>query len=514
MDDDKVIVITDDEIKPFVDNSKEPKKIYMDYITGDEDDQLTPIWSEKTDYINEKRLGEGLENKIEYLDGRNRTYNLSLKPASKTELGGIKLGNSLSMDEEGIVNVNSNTVINPATETELGGVTIGDNINVDPWGKISVDRYELPTATREKLGGVRIGDGLGIDNGYLSVVCNSLLNFADLTEEEKQLVGAGLTNIDFVINVLLRLHSEQEKEISALKERLNHYVDTTPTVQGKIESGEAVFNGNYDKINKTGGTIVTLDRTYENSEYIVMISPACSVVGEIGDYYIMDKTPNSFRVCNTGSEGIDKFYWVLVPTTVEFSYITGGDSGEDENKLPVQFGTATFNGKEVNSEKNTIVFPKQFQNVNYAVFITPVVYKDGNGFDIGNPSSGNLGEFCVTNKLASECIVLNTGSDKETMFDWVAIPFSVQDEAYNYDSYIFPIHVGSINVLDGKEPDIKFNSYRFNNKNYKVVLQLASNAQGRMGEYFIDEYNKTRTTFKIEHSGNVQQYTMDWITVD
>lgn len=62
-----------------------------------------------------------------------------------------------------------------ATDTVLGGVKIGDNLSITDEGVLSAtggggSGYTLPVATSASLGGVKIGDGLSIDeNGKLSM---------------------------------------------------------------------------------------------------------------------------------------------------------------------------------------------------------------------------------------------------------------------------------------------------------------------------------------------------------
>ena len=61
--------------------------------------------------------------------------------------------------------------LKPATETELGGVKQGDNVTIASDGKISVHApYTLPVATTEDLGGVKQGDNVTIaSDGVVSV---------------------------------------------------------------------------------------------------------------------------------------------------------------------------------------------------------------------------------------------------------------------------------------------------------------------------------------------------------
>ena len=61
----------------------------------------------------------------------------------------------------------------PATTSTLGGVIIGDNLSVDGSGRVSAtagQTYVLPAATTSALGGVIVGVGLNVAaNGTLSV---------------------------------------------------------------------------------------------------------------------------------------------------------------------------------------------------------------------------------------------------------------------------------------------------------------------------------------------------------
>ena len=64
----------------------------------------------------------------------------------------------------------SSYVLPAATDETLGGVKVGDNLTVDEDGTLNAeDPYTLPAATDETLGGVIVGDDLAIDDGVLSV---------------------------------------------------------------------------------------------------------------------------------------------------------------------------------------------------------------------------------------------------------------------------------------------------------------------------------------------------------
>lgn len=102
-------------------------------------------------------FGETIENPYE------------LPIASSDILGGVKIGNNINIDENGVISTDAYELPIANADT-LGGVKIGDNIDVDENGVISIQPYTLPVATDQNLGGIKIGEGLTIDNnGVVSV---------------------------------------------------------------------------------------------------------------------------------------------------------------------------------------------------------------------------------------------------------------------------------------------------------------------------------------------------------
>ena len=100
-----------------------------------------------------------------------------LPKASANVLGGIKVGNGLSIDANGILSANGggSYVLPKASASELGGIKVGTGLSIDANGVLSNDNptpatpYVLPEASANTLGGVKIGTGLSIDaNGVLS----------------------------------------------------------------------------------------------------------------------------------------------------------------------------------------------------------------------------------------------------------------------------------------------------------------------------------------------------------
>lgn len=92
-----------------------------------------------------------------------------IPPATTTTIGGVIVGDGLSITEEGVLSSDVQE-IPIATDETLGGVIVGDRLSITEEGVLSADIQETPIATRSSLGVVQVGDGLSIDNeGVLSV---------------------------------------------------------------------------------------------------------------------------------------------------------------------------------------------------------------------------------------------------------------------------------------------------------------------------------------------------------
>ena len=105
------------------------------------------------------KVGDGLSATAGVVSLNRASY------ASPTVAGLVKLGNTLQIDGDGVVNVNQVNLANAST-TVKGIATVGAGLTVTD-GIISVD--PVPTATASVLGAVKIGSGVNISSGVISV---------------------------------------------------------------------------------------------------------------------------------------------------------------------------------------------------------------------------------------------------------------------------------------------------------------------------------------------------------
>lgn len=116
-----------------------------------------------------------------YLKGDGTWGNVSaytLPPATTTTLGGVIVGNNLTVDSAGVLSATGTTYTLPiASAATLGGIKVGNNLSIDTDGVLSTHApYTLPTASASTLGGIKVGSNLSIDsNGVLSATASPTL---------------------------------------------------------------------------------------------------------------------------------------------------------------------------------------------------------------------------------------------------------------------------------------------------------------------------------------------------
>ncbi|MDR2629039.1 MAG: hypothetical protein LBC30_03570 [Puniceicoccales bacterium] len=120
------------------------------------------------------RLGKGSDGQVlkstaDGLEWGDESSSYTLPTASANTLGGIKVGNNLSITG-GILSADGQSYTLPtASANTLGGVKVGNNLTITG-GVLSADdqSYTLSTASANTLGGIKVGNNLTITDGVLS----------------------------------------------------------------------------------------------------------------------------------------------------------------------------------------------------------------------------------------------------------------------------------------------------------------------------------------------------------
>lgn len=106
--------------------------------------------------------------------------------ASDEELGGIKVGNNLSIDENGVLSADATSIeeLNDIGDVNISDVSVGQILKYGGtsvgWQNEDEYEYELPKASANTLGGIKVGSNLSIDNdGTLNATGGSSVSALD-----------------------------------------------------------------------------------------------------------------------------------------------------------------------------------------------------------------------------------------------------------------------------------------------------------------------------------------------
>ena len=126
--DDGVISINDSYVGDIVENN---------FVTNLEN----YVTSEENDVVQEKLIaGDGISIDDGVISSTVKFDEYELPTASESVLGGVKVGDNLNIDQDGVLSaVDTKYTLPTATESTLGGVKIGEGIIVDEHGEISVE---------------------------------------------------------------------------------------------------------------------------------------------------------------------------------------------------------------------------------------------------------------------------------------------------------------------------------------------------------------------------------------
>lgn len=119
-----------------------------------------------------------IQNEINRATGVESTLSLDVELISKTKVDKV-IGKQLSTEDytteektklSGIDDNANNYTLPAATTTTLGGIIVGDRLSIDDTGKlVATYTYTLPTASNTVLGGVKIGSNITNTNGTISL---------------------------------------------------------------------------------------------------------------------------------------------------------------------------------------------------------------------------------------------------------------------------------------------------------------------------------------------------------
>lgn len=136
-----------------------------------------------------------------------------------------------------------------ASATTLGGIKVGDNLTIEEDGTLNAEatEYELPIATASTLGGIKVGSNLQINNGVLTAKVDSILSTTSAQPVQNSTITTSINTIN--------------GNITSLGSRVGVLETTTGTITNTISGIEGDITSLDDAIDVLSGDLSDLSST-------------------------------------------------------------------------------------------------------------------------------------------------------------------------------------------------------------------------------------------------------------
>ena len=137
-----------------------------------------------------------------------------------------------------------------ASATQLGGIKVGDNLTIESDGTLNAEatEYQLPTASSDTLGGIKIGSGLQINNGVLTPIVDTVLSNVSANPVTNATITATVSTINGNITGL-------DSRVGILETTSSDLVNSVSGIEGSINSLDDAIDGVSDDLSDLSSTV-------------------------------------------------------------------------------------------------------------------------------------------------------------------------------------------------------------------------------------------------------------------
>lgn len=192
----------------------------------------------------------------------------TLPVATANTLGGVKIGNGISVGTDGKISVSTYSLPTASSST-LGGIKVGSGLSINTSGVLSATAtsYTLPVATASTLGGVKMGNGISATtDGTISInlASNSALSVSSSGLKLNYAYG-------FWINGSNQIGIQTRDGLLATSTGLGLVLDSNSGLS-LSSSGLSVNVGSGLKIDDNGAVANQYSMSYDSSTYTLSIT--------------------------------------------------------------------------------------------------------------------------------------------------------------------------------------------------------------------------------------------------
>lgn len=136
-----------------------------------------------------------------------------------------------------------------ASPTMLGGIKVGNNLSIEEDGTLNAEstEYQLPTASQSTLGGVKVGSNLNIAGGVLTAIVDNSLSTVSTNPVRNSVITTAINSTN--------------SDVAALDNRLDTAEDNISTNAGNITTISGDLTDLSGDVSSLSTTLATLSDT-------------------------------------------------------------------------------------------------------------------------------------------------------------------------------------------------------------------------------------------------------------
>lgn len=188
-----------------------------------------------------------------------------------------------------------------ASDTILGGIKVGNNLSITSDGTLSAvgEEYSLPVASASTLGGIKVGSYLSIADGVLSANVDNTLSLQSTNPVSNSIISSALNGVENTTDAISDNLSTLSDSVSDLSETVADHTTTIGELDSDVTELSSTVGTNTDNITTNTNDIASnlasinaLDDRMDTAEgNITDIGNAISEMGgEINDLTINTDT--------------------------------------------------------------------------------------------------------------------------------------------------------------------------------------------------------------------------------
>lgn len=144
-----------------------------------------------------------------------------------------------------------------ASETTLGGIKVGDNLTIEEDGTLNAEstEYQLPTASASTLGGVKVGNNLAINDGVLTAAVDSVLSGSSSNPVQNSVVTSNISSINSNLGQLDTRTDNLENSVSTISSTVTSQGTAITDLGNDVSALQTTVETNTTNIDTNTGNI-------------------------------------------------------------------------------------------------------------------------------------------------------------------------------------------------------------------------------------------------------------------